>query len=87
MTEQEFRDIYPPEVIELMFQRQEEHGNPRNIQPFLKDIMTGTISGGFNWIRTIEGWDFWDKVLTYKEFAVFYKQYPKKELKNILLLL
>ena len=41
MTEQEFREIYPPEVIELMLQRQEEQGNPRSIKPFLEDIRAG----------------------------------------------
>ena len=38
MTEKEFRETYPPEVIELMLQRQEEQGNPKSIEPFLKDL-------------------------------------------------
>lgn len=36
MTEEKFREIYPPEVIELMLKRQEEQGNPKSIEPFFR---------------------------------------------------
>ncbi len=74
---QEFRNKYPPEVIELMFQRQQEQGNPKNIEPFLYNIRVSRGSGGFTWSDTIEGDDFWERVLICLEFDVFYKAYPK----------
>ena len=86
MTEEKFREIYPPEIIELMLQRQEEQGNPKSIEPFLEDVRAGKTQGAFTWRDTFEGHDFWDKVLRRKKFAVFYKKYPKTN-NNILILL
>ncbi len=85
MTEKKFRQIYPPEVIELMLQKQEEQGNPKNIQVFLKDKDTSKQNKGFDWEATIEGWNFWYTTL-YDNNNVFYKKYPKSS-NNILLLL
>ena len=85
MTEQEFRNIYPPEIIELMLQRQQEQGNPKNIQPFLDDIRIGKTNKGFNWDETVEGHHFWGYVLIDLEFDVFYEKYPKKRNSKILL--
>lgn len=74
---QEFRNIYPPEVIELMLKRQQEQGNPKDIKPFLDDIRVSRGSGGFTWSETIEGDEFWERVLIDLNFDVFYKAYPK----------
>lgn len=79
MIEEEFRSIYPPEVIELMLQRQEEQGNRRDIRPFLENNRRDKKRGGFNWENTIEDWDFWHEVLVEKNFKLFYKLYPKKD--------
>jgi hypothetical protein len=87
MTEKKFRQIYPPEVIELMLQRQEEQGNPRNIKPFLNQIQAALTTGGFNWTDTIEGFDFWNDVLYLEDINVFYKKYPKSSNNKILLLI
>jgi hypothetical protein len=78
MTEQEFREIYPPEIIELMLQRQEEQGNPRNIKPFLNEIRAALHDKGFTWDRTIEKDIFWDEVLVHRNFELFYDRYLKK---------
>ena len=86
MTEQEFRSIYPPEIMELMLQRQEEQRNPRSIEPFLKNIYAGKNEKGFTWIDTPERWSFWDNVLMYKNFKLFYDLYPKINNTIILLL-
>lgn len=85
MTEQEFRKIYPPEIIELMLQRQQEQGNPKNIQPFLYLLRIGKTNKGFNWRATIEGYVFWSWVLVNLNFDVFYEKYPKKKNSKILL--
>ena len=84
MTEQEFRAKYPPEVIELMLQRQKEQGNPRSIEPFLKGLDVGKNEKGFDWENTPEGYAFWSTTLYYN-IDVFYKRYPK--INNILLIL
>ena len=84
MTEQEFRNIYPPEIIELMLIRQQEQGNPKNIQPFLILIRMDKIQKGFNWDETKEGYGFWERVLINLEFDVFYEFYPKDQLLEII---
>ena len=66
---------YPLEVIELACQRQVEQGNLRNIDIAISYDRRG---GGFNWADTIEGHDFWTKVLMYRNFADFFVKYPKK---------
>ena len=86
MTEQEFRSIYPPEVIELMLQRQEEQGNPKSIKRFLNRIRASSASGGFNWGDTREDRNFWNEVLVHKNFKLFYRRYPTIQ-NNIILLL
>jgi hypothetical protein len=85
MTEQEFRSKYPPEIIELMLQRQQEQGNPKNIKPFLETISRDKKMKGFSWINTIEGFEFWHDVLKDKDFKIFYNLYPKKRNFKILL--
>ena len=85
MTEQEFRNTYPPEIIELMLIKQQEQGNPKNIQPFLHNIYKGSSEGAFNWRATIEGYIFWNWVLVNLKFDVFYEKYPKKKNSKILL--
>ena len=84
MTEQEFKKVYPPEIIKLMLQRQQEQGNPKNIQPFLDDIRIGKTNKGFNWDETVEGHHFWKRVLLKLDFDLFYKLYPKKNSKILL---
>ena len=84
MTEQKFRNKYPPEIIELMLQRQQEQGNPKNIQPFLDDIRIGKTNKGFNWDETVEGHHFWGTVLTDLNFDAFYELYPKYQLLEII---
>lgn len=85
MTEQEFRNIYPPEIIELMLIRQQEQGNPKNIKPFLETISRDKSMKGFSWGKTIEGFEFWCDVLKGKNFKTFYDLYPKKRNSKILL--
>ena len=71
MTEKEFRETYPPEVIELMLQRQEEQGNPKSIEPFLKDLDRSRDKGGFNWSKTPEGFSFWHYTLYFNTNVLF----------------
>ena len=84
MTEQEFRNMYPPEVIELMLKRQQEQGNPRDIRPFLVIIRMDKRQKGFNWDETKEGYGFWQDVLINVNFDAFYKLYPKDPLLEII---
>ena len=35
------------------------------------------VSNSFNFAGTIEGWDFWNKVLNSREYGVFFERYPE----------
>lgn len=69
---------FPPEIVELMLQRQFEQTGKRDVSLFEKNKTLGKGAGGFNWGDTIEGRDFWDDVIEDKKFDVFYKKYPKE---------
>ena len=59
---------------------QVEQGNKDDINVFQKTDYLPSSSGGFTWDNTVEGFDFWDDVINGKEFDVFFKKYPKKEI-------
>ena len=73
---------FPPEVVELMLQRQFEQTGKRDISVFEADRMEGVEYKGFTWRDTIEDHDFWCKVIECKRFHVFFEKYPKQSLIN-----
>jgi hypothetical protein len=70
---------FPSEVVEKMLERQVEQGNKRDVGVFEKFKWADDIFGGFHWANTKEGDDFWQKVIAYKDFALFFSRYPKKD--------
>ena len=73
---------FPPEVVELMLQRQFEQTGKRDVSLFEKDRTIGKGVGGFTWDETIEDWVFWHNVIEDKKFQVFFEKYPKQSLIN-----
>jgi len=69
----------PVEIQEKMMEHQVEQGNKRNSYVFKNDISCGKIGGGFYWGSTLEGRNFWRKIIVDKNFTEFYKRYPKKD--------
>ena len=65
---------YPKEIISRMLDCQEEQGNKRDVSVFEKDRIVG-----FVWIQTKEGLTFWDEVIRYKNFDLFFEKYPKQD--------
>ena len=61
---------FPKEIIARMLDCQEE-------QRFRICDATQYIKG-FEWGDTQEGWDFWHKVITNKDFDLFFERYPKQ---------
>lgn len=64
---------FPKEVVEKMLDRQEEQGDERDISVFERNKISG-----FGWRQTIEGYDFWKRVIIYKNFDLFFSKYPKQ---------
>jgi hypothetical protein len=73
----QFKDL-PPEIQQRMLDEQERQGNTRCAEVFEEYTMAGIRGGGFSWSRTVDGFDFWDKILFNGDFSVFYAKYPKR---------
>jgi hypothetical protein len=70
---------FPPEVVEMMLQRQFEQTGKRDVTVFENFRKAGCIDEGFTWSSTSEGPYFWEEVISCKKFHVFFEKYPKKE--------
>lgn len=70
---------FPKEIIARMLECQEEQCNKINVSVFEKDKTAGETPKGIIWRETKEGFDFWSEVIRYKNFALFFARYPKKD--------
>jgi hypothetical protein len=68
----QFKDL-PVEIQQRMLDEQERQGYQRNPYEFMEGI-----TGGFLWSRSVEGGDFWKKIITDGNLAIFYAKYPKR---------
>ena len=71
-----FKDL-PVEIQERMLDEQEKQGYPRNAEVFEKATSASPFEGGFLWAQSVEGFDFWNRIIENGDIAVFYKKYPK----------
>ena len=70
---------FPKEIIARMLECQEEQCGNIDVSVFERDITVGEAAKGFNWGQTKENYDFWNEVIRFKNFALFFARYPKKE--------
>jgi len=70
---------FPEEVKQKMLERQVEQGNKADITVFEKNEIALKKEDGFDWENTPEGEEFWDNVIIYEYFDLFFKKYPKIE--------
>lgn len=70
---------FPEEIVEAMLDYQEEQGNERDVTVFERDRFEAGIYGGFTWRETVEGHNFWGKIIQRKDFDIFFDKYPKEE--------
>jgi len=69
---------FPPEIVEMMLQRQFEQTGKRDVSVFEGYKSAACHEGGFTWCTTHEGGNFWYDVITEKKFDVFFEKYPKE---------
>jgi len=63
---------FPIEVVQKMVERCLEE-NEVNI---ITKLQISRLDG-FTWRNSIEGYDFWDEVICWKNFNLFFEKYPK----------
>lgn len=68
---------FPVEVVQKMVDNQYMQTGVSNVLIFQNDIMAGRGACGFSWYDTTEGDYFWRGVIKYKNFASYFKKYPK----------
>jgi hypothetical protein len=78
-----FKDL-PIEIQQRMLDEQVRQGNPRNAEVFEADISAATAEGGFLWKESVDGYDFWDKIVFSGNFTEFYAKYPKPPLLKVI---
>lgn len=69
---------FPIEVVEKMIEEQVRQGNCPNVEVFQKDATFDVEDGGFDWNKTDDDMDFWEEVITERNFELFFEKYPKK---------
>lgn len=68
---------FPIEVVQKMVDEQVKQGNKANVSIFQDNRHTGFACGGFTWSRTDDGEPFWEAIIRYQYFNVFFDKYPK----------
>lgn len=67
---------FPLEIVQKMIDYQFNSNGINNIK-ILQDPLLIETDYVFDWFKTIEGYEFWDRVIHNKEFEIYFKKYPK----------
>lgn len=69
---------FPMEVVERMVYEQVSQRQPINPTVFAIKNSAGPCEGGFSWAVTEDGYAFWEKVISKKDWDLFFSKYPRK---------
>lgn len=67
---------FPIEVVKMMIINQSDQGNVPNIRVFQNEDRAARDGGGFNWDDTVDGFEFWSRVIGNHQWYVFFNRYP-----------
>ena len=75
---------FPVGVVVKMMEEQEKQGNEPDVTVFQKDFTSDVDEngGGFDWDKSIEGFNFWDDAIGACDFDLFFEKYPEYEKYN-----
>lgn len=65
----------PLEIVKMMIKEQVAQGNEANVRVFQQNRLSNKEYGGFNWVNTVNGENFWGDILVKFEFDKFYSIY------------
>lgn len=69
---------FPIEIVQKMVEEQVKQGNEPDVTLFQNDATCDFFNGGFTWEETNDGEEFWDDVIVYGNYDLFFERYPKK---------
>ena len=76
---------FPREIVDRMLECQVEQGNPKNVSIFERMPDADKGMKGFNWRDTIEGGNWWSKVIDDINFDTFFEKYPKTSYPKVMM--
>ena len=76
---------FPREIVERMLECQVEQGNEKDVSVFETILDADRYFGGFTWRDTIEGSNWWSKVIDDKNFDIFFLKYPKTSYPKVMM--
>lgn len=59
----------PSCVVKMMLEEQVRQGNELDITVFQKNLLSGRVNKGFDWNKTIQGYEYWRKILSNRDFS------------------
>ena len=66
---------FPRRVVQAMVDEQVRQGNPANPSVFSRERTANGYDGGFSWLESVLGYDFWVDIIRKKKFHLI----PKRE--------
>lgn len=69
---------FPIEIVQHMVNEQVLQGNFPDVTVFQKVNYRAKDTGGFDWNLSKDGDTFWNEVITYRNFELYFKKYPKQ---------
>lgn len=70
---------FPIEVVRAMVKEQIRQENNADVKVFQERYKASKYAGGFDWIDTEDGYEFWAEVLGDRDFDEFFEKYPKQD--------
>ena len=71
---------FPKIIVRRMLECQEAQGNKRDVTVFENAVALTKFGDGFDWDKTLEGYELWDEVISDKNFELFFEYY--RDVKN-----
>jgi hypothetical protein len=70
---------FPLEVVERIVECQVEQGNKPDLSHYQEyRYLAKKNEGGFDWENTVEGKKFWEEILVFFNYKIFFDRYPRK---------
>lgn len=70
---------FPIEIVQKMVEHQYAQCNRCCVEIFQAAANKTHLGGGFTWVSTPEGQDFWSAIIDRRNFDVFFEKYPRRK--------
>ena len=71
---------FPLHIVQAMCEEQVKQGNEFNPEVFAVDVFASKHNGGFNWVDTEQGMDYWENLIVEKNFTAINNKHVHADL-------